>query len=229
MSAVMRAAGVLAVVLLSAVVVDQDVLSQAGTRQPVPVPAELPTRTDFSGLWRYNEEFSRDVATGRPERGPGGVPTRRLAPVERPAPIEPAAAASELVAASPFAPSPRAIREHRDMVRDLMEIAETLEFVVTAESVTITDDLGRSRTYPTDNREYRYRLGASAFDARVSWDDSRLQRRIEGTFGFRMNETYFLSEDGDRLFIIMRVNELARGRPPVGADRVYDRVRPEQP
>ncbi len=227
----MRGLGVFTLMLLSTAVAGQQALPPVDQSRAGTDPAPLPTQADFAGLWRYNEEFSIDIATRRPERSPGGVPARRGAPPERPAPPPQAGigAEREVLAASPFAPSPRAIREHRDMVRDLMEIAETLEFVVTDESVTITDDLGRARTYPTDNERYPYRLGGSAFDARARWEGTRLVREIDGTFGFHMNETYFLSPDRDRLFVILRVDELARGRPPVGADRVYDRVRPELP
>ena len=139
-----------------------------------------------------------------------------------------AGAESDVIGASPFAPSPRAVREHRDMVRDLMEIAETLTFTVSDEAVTMVDDLERARTYPTDGRSHEYRLGASEFRARVSWDNARLVREIEGTFGFRMRETYFLSPNARRLFIIMRVDGIARGRPSIGADRVYDRVDVEE-
>jgi hypothetical protein len=119
------------------------------------------------------------------------------------------------------------LRENRDLTRDLLEIAETLEFAVTDDAVTITDDLERSRTYPTDNSRRRYRLGASEFFARVRWEDGRLRRDIEGSFGFRMTETYFLSPDANRLFVIIRVGEAARNRPQAGVDRVYDRISPE--
>jgi hypothetical protein len=177
----------------------------------------------FAGLWGYNSEDSRNIATGRPERGPrGSAPPRSI--VTRPAPT---AEAADAARQSPFAPSPFTLRENRDLTRDLLEIAETLEFAVTDDAVTITDDLERSRTYPTDNSRRRYRLGASEFFARVRWEDGRLRRDIEGSFGFRMTETYFLSPDANRLFVIIRVGEAARNRPQAGVDRVYDRISPE--
>jgi hypothetical protein len=58
----------------------------------------------------------------------------------------------------------------------------------------------------------------------------QLFREIEGARGFKMHETYFLSEDGKRLFVIIRVGdpprekEKEKGAQIVGVNRVYDRV-----
>ena len=38
-----------------------------------------------------------------------------------------------------------------------------------------------------------------------------------------MNETYFLSEDGNRLFLLIRVGERSKEQAVVGVNRVYDR------
>jgi hypothetical protein len=38
-----------------------------------------------------------------------------------------------------------------------------------------------------------------------------------------MNELYFLSEDGRRLFVIIRVGEQRKDLRPTGVNRVYDR------
>jgi hypothetical protein len=203
------------------------VVSALQRPDPIPVPegTAVSRPEQFAGLWDYNSEDSRNIATGRPERGaPGSAPPRPIVPRAAPA----ARDASDDDRVSPFAPSPQMIRENRDLSRDLLEIAETLTFTVSADAVTITDDLGRARTYPTDNQRQRYRLGASEFHARVRWDNGRLLREIDGTFGFRMTETYFLSPDANRLFLIIRVGEVRRGRPQAGVDRVYDRVNPEE-
>lgn len=197
-------------------------------QEPMPAGPHDASRDRFVGLWRYVAEDSRNMATGRPERGArGAAPPRAI--VSPRAPERPADAPEAADRTSPFAPSPYALREARELTRDLLEIAETLEFAITDDAVTITDDLERARTYPVDNRRQRYRLGASEFFARVRWDDDRLRREIEGSFGFRMTETYYLSADASRLFLIIRVGSPARGRPPVGVDRVYERLTIEDP
>lgn len=181
----------------------------------------------FIGVWAYNSQDSVNLATGRPERGPrGGAPPRPL--MSRPAPSRGGAGDEGSDRSSPVSTSTYMLRENRDLSRDLLEIAETLTFAVTEGAVTITDDLKRARTYPTGNERQRYRLGASEFFARVRWEDGRLRRDIEGTFGaFRMSETYFLSPDANRLFLIIRVGEVARGRVQAAVDRVYDRINAE--
>ena len=184
----------------------------------------------FEGVWDYIPSESVNVATGRPEQSPRNA-TQRPPVVRRPPP--PAAAADADVAASrgretpratPFGPTPEMLRENRDMTRDLLEVPETLTIAISDASVTFTDDLDRTRVYPTDGRRERYRIGASEFQARVQWDGNRLRKDIDGAFGFRMSETYFLSPDANRLFVIIRVGEPVRGRPLTGFDRVYDRV-----
>ena len=201
---------------------------------PVPPEAGAGARPEqFSGVWAYNSQDSVNLATGRPERGPrGGAPPRPL--VARPAPTgrgpgdDGAGGGGGGEGSSQFSPSTYMLRENRDLSRDLLEIAEVLIFTVAADSITVTDDLKRERTFPTGNERQRYRLGASEFFARVRWEDGRLRRDIEGTFGaFKMFETYFLSPDANRLFVIIRVGDVARGRVQVAVDRVYDRVSPE--
>jgi hypothetical protein len=125
-----------------------------------------------------------------------------------------------------FGPNPLVLAEQRTLVRDLMEVNEKLTIKVASESVVFTDDLGRSRTYPTDGKKYKYRLAAAAYEARVYWDGAQLKKEIEGAYGFRMRETYFLGDDGQRLFVIIRIGDQHKKPPPPvsGANRVYDRI-----
>jgi hypothetical protein len=45
-----------------------------------------------------------------------------------------------------------------------------------------------------------------------------------------MSETYFLSEDGQRLFVIIRIGDPRRPETMAGVNRVYDRIgRPGAP
>jgi len=113
----------------------------------------------------------------------------------------------------------------RDTLRDLMEIPPGLSFTVTESSVTWTDDLDRSLTFPTDGRKQKYMLGAATFEARTSWDGPKLKIDIAGPNSLKLNQTLFLSEDGSRLFVIIRVGQPEKGEPPTGVNRVYDRVK----
>jgi hypothetical protein len=117
------------------------------------------------------------------------------------------------------------VQQSRDLARDLLEVPEALTISLGADAVTFVDDLDRSRTYSTDGRKGKYQLGASRFDANMEWDGTRLVKHIEGPYGFKMTETYFLSGDGRRLFVIVRVGEHKKKDDPlVGFNRVYDRV-----
>jgi hypothetical protein len=123
-----------------------------------------------------------------------------------------------------YRPPEMLLRENRDLARDLMEIPESLTIRLQPGRVTFTDDLERERTYPTDGSRNKYRLAASRFNAKLMWEGGQLRKEIDGGLGFKMTETYFLSPDARRLFVIVRVDRSRPDGPVVGADRVYDRV-----
>jgi hypothetical protein len=115
--------------------------------------------------------------------------------------------------------------ETRELMRDLMEIPEKLTIKVASDAVTVTDDLGRERVYPTDNKKRKYQFGAAVFDARARWEGAVFKMDMEAPRGFKMFQTAFLSDDGNRLFVIIRVGEQKKDAPVVGVNRVYDRQR----
>ena len=225
------------------------------TQVPVPltppvtpvVSNDAPGQDHFAGIWDYNADDSVDAATGRKEQGPRSATQRRggLPGAARPAPNP----------NNPFAGGGYGgggyctggfggyggggggggmpglglvyINPLRDLVRDLMEVPEALRIQVSEQSVTFTDDLDRERTYPTNNRKQKYQLGAAVFEAKVRWDGPQLKKEIEGDEIFKMQETYFLSDNGNRLFVIIRMGDPLRrekNAPVSGVNRVYDRV-----
>ena len=105
-----------------------------------------------------------------------------------------------------------------------MEVPESLTIKVAGDVVTFVDDLKRERTYLTTGIKQRYMLGAARFNAAAQWVGSQLLKLIDAADGFRMTETYFLSEDAKRLFVIIRVGSDRKGAPVMGVNRVYDRV-----
>jgi hypothetical protein len=198
----------------------------------------------YGGLWDYNAEESVNAATGRPEQRPrsatqpgaggqrsGGGVTRMPLP-------RPTAGGTTTDAwtsgvstgrgggggGGGYAPPAQLMRENRDLARDLLEIPEALTIRVASNRVTFIDDLHRERTYPTDGSRNKYQLAASRFNAKLAWEGGQLRKEIDGGLGFKMTETYFLSADGQRLFVIVRVDKSRPDGPTVGANRVYDRV-----
>ena len=110
-------------------------------------------------------------------------------------------------------------------MRDLLEVPETVKIEIGDQSVSFTDDLGRTMTFPTDGGKLqKYQLSASVFEARAVWEGRLLRKEVEGPRGFRLRETYYLSQDGRRLFVILRVGDEKPNTRPTGANRVYDRI-----
>ena len=121
-----------------------------------------------------------------------------------------------------------AVQWARSAQRDLLEVPWGLTIDVTPEAVTFVDDLDRSRTYLTNAKRQKYQLGAAIYNAKTYWDGPRLKKDIDAAGQFKMQETYFLSEDASRLFVIVRVGDpkqaASKNVPLAGVNRVYDRA-----
>lgn len=193
----------------------------------------------FVGLWVYNEGESLNAATGRQERSPRSAAQRTPAgrgagagASGRPTPPLPAAESSRSAIGPRIAPGLNGqlgptvamIQENRSLTRDLLEVPESLSISLSPGQISFVDDLFRERVYPTTGEKSRYQLGAARFNAALQWSGTQLVKRIEASDGFRMMETYFLSEDGKRLFVILRIGSDRKNAPIMGVNRVYDRV-----
>jgi hypothetical protein len=204
------------------------------TPPPQTKPPETPTAganspgpEHFTGVWDYNAEQSVDAATGRKEQNPRTSQRRGASASGGGGPMT-----------VPGAPYPGyggagglgivVVNEGRELQRDLLEVPEKLTIDVTPGAVTFTDDLDRAQAYPTDGKKYKFQLGAAVFRAKTYWDRHELKKEIEGAEAFKLFETYFLSEDGRRLFVVLRLGDReqqGRNRTPInGYNRVYDRV-----
>ncbi len=194
-----------------------------------PAPASessVPAR--FTGSWDYNDDESINAGTGRREQVPQSA-TARSASNNAPAPSRGASGgggssnSSGIYVAQPTVTASM-IRDTENFVRDMLEVPELLQIRASDSEVTFVDDLSRERTYPTDGKGRDYWLSASKYEAKVLWDGPQLKREIEGGIGFKVFETYFLSDDGERLFVILRVKAPKRPGFVAGFNRVYDRV-----
>jgi len=190
----------------------------------------------FNGVWDYNDVESINAGTGRREQTPESATARQAANANRGAgatrgasgPTGGADGFENVTGIYRGAPSVTAnlIRRAENFIRDLLEIPEALTILVNEDHVVFTDDLARRRTYPTDGRQRDYLISASRYEAKASWEDQQLKRELEGGGGDKIFETYLLSEDGDRLSVIIRVKAPGRAACIAGFNRVYDRVEP---
>lgn len=190
----------------------------------------------LTGSWDYNDALSVDAATGRPERAPRSATQRALAPPPRPQPAGGGGVPPPGVSGSPDGrvrdtvdEARRAMAaviaaERRTYVRDLLEVPEQLTIRASADEVTFVDDLSRERTYATDGRMQKYQLSAARYEAKASWTETYFRKDIEGANNFKMTETYFVSEDGRRLFVIIRIGDPRKPETLAGVNRVYDRI-----
>jgi hypothetical protein len=240
---------VIALVMLAAALSAQSAQPAQQPRSSGPtmsIAARNITPEILTGSWDYNDALSLDAATGRPERAPRSATQR---PGTAPAP----SSGGRTSGGGPvggggmgggerggggfsdnFDQARRAMQaviaaERRTYVRDLLEVPERLTIKATPQEVVIVDDLARSRTYTTDGRAHKYQLSAARFEARSTWTDTYFRKDIQGANNFKMTETYFVSEDSRRLFVIIRIGDPKRPETMAGVNRVYDRIDPSLP
>ena len=193
-----------------------------------PRPGSAPNAS-IAGLWDYNAALSVDAATGRPEQAPQSAtqrPRRSAATTGVGGPSTPPAFGGVGGSMDDFERNAMAVyvAERRALVRDLLEVPESLTIRINDTGVTFTDDLKRERTYLSNNKPQKYQIGAARFDARGYWDAGQFHKDIEGPNGFKMSELYLLSEDGARLHVVIRIGDPRKPETVVGVNRVYDRV-----
>ncbi len=227
---------------------------QTPARSSTPdAPALASHAARFSGQWEYSADESINAYTGRPETAPGNARTsgRASAGTSSSGGTRPPAGGGSTgsgggmagpgsvspgsVGAGPGSPDDWNVGYRgwaaawaRSAARDLLEVPWTLTIDASADSITLVDDLERSRTYRIDGKKKKYQLGAAVFNARTAWESDRLKKSIDAAGSFRMTEIYFLSEDASRLFVIIRLGDpekVAKDTPPAGVNRVYDRLR----
>jgi hypothetical protein len=199
-----------------------------------PQASETSTPERFNGVWDYNDAESINAGTGRREQTPESATARQAANATRGTGARRGAAArgggpdgfENVTGIYRGAPTVTAnlIRRAENFIRDLLEIPEALTILVDDDAVVFTDDLARRRTYPTDGKQHDYLISASKYGASAVWDDQQLKRELAGGGGYKIFETYFLSEDGDRMFVIIRVKAPGRAQFIAGFNRVYDRI-----
>jgi hypothetical protein len=207
--------------LLVAVPSAQRPLPQPGAAAgPVARTAPAPS---IAGLWKFDEGDSKDdernwrrpvrpdpslMATGA---GSGPMMTGAL-----PGPSAP-------VFMRRPGPDARTDNAVRRALRDLLEAAESYRIEVTADHVTMTDDLGRTIAYATDGAREKHRLGATEFEAETNWYRAQLVQKISSG-ALSLSQVFLPSDDGQTMFLEIRV-EKPDLKPPVKVvNRVYTRI-----
>lgn len=225
-------------------------LTPVSAQQSAPAQAQKPgagPALTMTGFWDYNDALSVDAASGRREQAPLSATQRprrgNPSPTTGTGGSTSAGGAGSMTGGSASGPGAIGsggggssddfersvmamyVAERRALLRDLLEVPETLRITATAEGVTFVDDLQRSRTYPANGKFTKYQIGAAQFEARAAWEGAQFQKDIQAANKFRMSELYFLSDDGKRLFVVIRVGDDAKPDTVIGVNRVYDRIR----
>ena len=114
--------------------------------------------------------------------------------------------------------------ELRRALRDLLEVAAGYEIALKQDQVIITDDLERTLTFSTSGKKEKHRIGATNFESRTSWDGGLLMQDIEAVGGFHMSQVFFPAEDGQSMFVSIRVDKPDFKPPIKPITRTYRRT-----
>jgi len=201
---------------------------QPDARPPQAVGSARPT---FAGTWTLNRgETHEDVANWRRPVSPGGGHSRLGAPVT----AVPVSGGPDPYAFVPPSVPPGFLtgpsgEEPETIMRDLLEPAERLIVQIESHRVTMTDDLGRTLRYGTTGEPETHRLGATEFKVATRWSGVSLAQDVTAAGGFKMSQIFFPSEDGEALFIVIKIEKPKLTPPVKDIERAYMRSREPGP
>jgi hypothetical protein len=111
----------------------------------------------------------------------------------------------------------------RSAMRDLLEVAESLSFRVSSDSVTITDDLQRALTFATSGNKEKRQLAATEFNVRTRFTGGALTQQMT-VDALMLTEVYLPSEDGREMLVSISVDKPDFQPPLKTIMRVYTRA-----
>jgi hypothetical protein len=111
----------------------------------------------------------------------------------------------------------------RSAMRDLLEVAESLSFRVSPDSVTITDDLQRALTFATSGNKEKRQLAATEFSVRTKFTGGALTQQMM-VDELTLTEVYLPSEDGREMLVSISVDKPDFQPPLKTIMRVYTRA-----
>jgi hypothetical protein len=111
----------------------------------------------------------------------------------------------------------------KSAMRDLLEVAESLSFRISPDSVTITDDLQRALTFATSGTKEKRQLAATEFNVRTRFTGGALTQQMT-VDELVLTEVYLPSEDGRDMLVSISVDKPDFQPPLKAIMRVYTRA-----
>src|SRR5580692_7331893 len=172
----------------------------------------LPAATELAGTWKLDRAKTKDDQ---------GVWKRRLDALRAAQEADPDAGSvfSLRTSHAPFAGD----WQLRSAMRDLLEVAESLSFRVSSDSVTITDDLQRALTFATSGTKEKRQLAATEFNVRTRFTGGALTQQMT-VDELTLTEVYLPSEDGREMLVSISVDKPDFQPPLKTIMRVYTRA-----
>jgi hypothetical protein len=177
-----------------------------------PAATGLPVGTELAGTWKLDRAKTKDDQ---------GVWKRRLDALRAAQEADPDAGSvfSLRTSRAPFAGD----WQLRSAMRDLLEVAESLSFRVSSDSVTITDDLRRALTFATSGTKEKRQLAATAFNVRTRFTGGALTQQMT-VDELMLTEVYLPSDDGREMLVSISVDKPDFQPPLKTIMRVYTRA-----
>ncbi len=114
----------------------------------------------------------------------------------------------------------------RRVMRDLLELAQQYVIEVSADTVTLSDDLQRSTTFATDGRREKHRAGASEYESRTMWNaDNQLVQELTHGKDVKVSLIWLPANEAKALFVWIKVEKPTFTPPIKDIKRVYLRAK----
>lgn len=182
-------------------------------------PAVAQETTSLEGHWRLNASMSdaggglaSDDAFGRPRGGRAPVGGGFGGP-----------GGSPLGGVRGRSADPVAMKQRRDLMRELLEAPVRFTLQQDADAVHFTFPDGRLVGYQTNGKTEKHQAINGTIETKTRWQRGALIRETAFDDGTRLIETFTLEESG-HLVVTVKINGGLRSPRPIR--RVYDRESP---
>lgn len=118
---------------------------------------------------------------------------------------------------------------HREMhgeASNVFQPPDSMTITYQAPELKITDSTGKERKYFTDGRKTEEEVRSRKMTFTSRWEDDSLIVESQGPDGGKISQTYYLSPEGNKLYIKLRMQPMMLDRS-ITVVRVYDADRSE--
>lgn len=119
-------------------------------------------------------------------------------------------------------PDEEQMKRMRELVGELMTPPRRLTIVLGQDTVTFTDERGRTQRYATNWKKEKHQLDAGTIETKTRWEGAELVREIQAGTGLKVTERYAVLPDTSQLQVTAKFEHSREPSSERLLRRVYD-------